>query len=229
MMTPEDRPSFVEGAEIDRLVDGELPRDQRRDLLLRLETDPEGWRRCALAFLEDQAFREALAGSALAATRAEPAGAWPGAGLRGKSWLRRGSIAATVIASTFAAGFAAGGISKGVPRVEVAAGEARESSKTPEGPRPEEIREVGSFRVVDSEGGESSGRRFPILSGPGLDDRWLRDQPPSVPDYVRARWERQGYQVEERRNLVSVELEDGRRVSIPVDEVAVDYVGQHPL
>jgi hypothetical protein len=62
-----------------------------------------------------------------------------------------------------------------------------------------------------------------------LNDQWLRNQPPSVPDYVRARWERQGYQVEERRNLVSVELEDGRRVAIPVDEVEVDYVGQKPL
>ena len=229
MMPPEDRTSLVEGAEIDRLVDGDLPEDHRRELLLRLEADPEGWRRCALAFLEDQAFRKALAGSSLTATRPEPAGVMRGSPRPRNAWLRRASIAATVIASTFVAGFAAGGISKGIALVEVAGDEPRKPAVVAEVPRADEIREVGSFRVVDGEGGESSGRRFPILAGPGLNDRWLRDQPPSVPDYVRARWERQGYQVEERRNLVSVELEDGRRVSIPVDEVAVDYVGQHPL
>jgi hypothetical protein len=48
---------------IDRLVDGELSSDERRALLASLAAEPEGggWRRCALAFLEAQAWREALA------------------------------------------------------------------------------------------------------------------------------------------------------------------------
>src|SRR5437773_2733963 len=45
---------------LDRLTDGEVPEPQRRALLSRLEQSPGGWRRCALAFLEAQAWREAL-------------------------------------------------------------------------------------------------------------------------------------------------------------------------
>src|SRR5438876_11522290 len=49
---------------LDRLVDGELPERERRELLLRIEKEPDGWRRCALAFLEAQIWRQALATAA---------------------------------------------------------------------------------------------------------------------------------------------------------------------
>lgn len=39
-----------------RLADGELSADDRRRLLRRLDELPDGWRRCALVFLENQAF-----------------------------------------------------------------------------------------------------------------------------------------------------------------------------
>jgi hypothetical protein len=42
---------------LDRLVDGDLERDEYRRLLLDLEEQPGGWRRCALAFLQAQALR----------------------------------------------------------------------------------------------------------------------------------------------------------------------------
>ncbi|HVW36719.1 MAG TPA: hypothetical protein VHB99_05420, partial [Pirellulales bacterium] len=47
---------------LDLLVDGELSESQRRELLLWCERDPEGWRRCALAFLEAQSWSQELAG-----------------------------------------------------------------------------------------------------------------------------------------------------------------------
>ena len=50
---------------IDRLVDGELDENARRRLLASLDDSPDGWRRCALAFLESQelksGFEELLA------------------------------------------------------------------------------------------------------------------------------------------------------------------------
>ncbi|MCL4201481.1 MAG: hypothetical protein KJ000_03240 [Pirellulaceae bacterium] len=49
-----------DAAMLDRLVDGELNDRQYRELLLRLETQPDGWRRCALAFLEAQAWRREM-------------------------------------------------------------------------------------------------------------------------------------------------------------------------
>ena len=41
---------------LDRLIDGELTPEARRDLLLRLDHESGGWRRCALAFLEAQSW-----------------------------------------------------------------------------------------------------------------------------------------------------------------------------
>lgn len=41
---------------LDRLVDGELSDDDYRDALRRLDGEVGGWRRCALAFLEAQAW-----------------------------------------------------------------------------------------------------------------------------------------------------------------------------
>ena len=41
---------------IERLVDGELSEEERRDLILRLDEMVDGWRFCALSFLEDREF-----------------------------------------------------------------------------------------------------------------------------------------------------------------------------
>jgi hypothetical protein len=44
----------------DRLVDGELSEVERRELLAGLDNEPGGWRRCALAFLESQCWKESF-------------------------------------------------------------------------------------------------------------------------------------------------------------------------
>jgi len=45
---------------LDRLVDGELSEAQRREVLSSLDHRPEGWRQCALAFLEAQCWGQTL-------------------------------------------------------------------------------------------------------------------------------------------------------------------------
>ena len=55
---------------IDRLVDDELTKEDRRALLCLVESHPEGWRRVATAFLEAQAWREV--GVELASERIAP-------------------------------------------------------------------------------------------------------------------------------------------------------------
>jgi hypothetical protein len=226
MNSAQDRSHSVDDSAIDRLVGGELADADRRELLIQLDNDPDGWRRCALAFLEDQAWRSAVAGDGVPSSRTGPIPANHPPVPRRRISLRRLSMAATVLAATFAAGLVLGGASRGGGSAEVApAGViAKHPSILPRSAEP--IREVGWINLVDQSSGESPPRRVPILSGPGLDDHWLTQQPSSVPEYVRAQWERQGYQIEEHRRLVSVLLEDGRRVSIPVDEVALEYVGQ---
>jgi hypothetical protein len=46
-----------------------------------------------------------------------------------------------------------------------------------------------------------------------------------VPEYVRALWERQGYQVVEDRHEVPLQFADGRTVFMPVNRVTLKYVG----
>ena len=63
--------SPIDGLEIDLLVDGELDERRRRELLAELDKKPDGWRRCALAFLEDQCWRQTC-GSINADLKSEP-------------------------------------------------------------------------------------------------------------------------------------------------------------
>ena len=66
---------------------------------------------------------------------------------------------------------------------------------------------------------------MPGPDGGADDQRWTRRPAPVVPDYIRGQLERRGYRVEQRRGLVAMDLEDGRRLAIPVAEVEVRYVG----
>lgn len=53
---------MITDQELDRLVDGELDEQTFRDMLQAVASDPDGWRRCALAFLERQAWERELSG-----------------------------------------------------------------------------------------------------------------------------------------------------------------------
>src|SRR4051794_13108566 len=52
--------SYNDDKLFDRLVDGELTQPERRSFLESLDQRPDGWRRCALAFLEAQSLRVEL-------------------------------------------------------------------------------------------------------------------------------------------------------------------------
>ena len=52
--------SSIDWLELDRLVDGRLSDDDYRQLLCQIDADPDGWRHCAMAFLEHQALQKEL-------------------------------------------------------------------------------------------------------------------------------------------------------------------------
>ena len=211
-------------ARLDRLVDGQLDPAALRDLVARLDCEPDGWRRCALALLEAQAWREALAPS----PAPEPIPIPRRAPIRrgaSRPIARFGLVAAALLAA-FLLGLSTGGAGRepsAMPRV------ADRPSPRPEA-RPVAARATGTETIgsilVASDG--AGGVRVPVLSGPGLDERWLRDQPGALPEYVRAQMERRGYQVAQHRELLSVDLEDGSRLAVPVDQVEFQYVGSRP-
>jgi hypothetical protein len=87
----------MNGLQLDRLVDGELGEAERASLLGALDREPDGWKRCAMAFLEAQAWREAAAGGGMRLTPPAPPARSP--------VLRQLVAIAAVVAVAFCVGF----------------------------------------------------------------------------------------------------------------------------
>ena len=91
----------LEDGLFDRLADGTLNEADRRALLLRLDAEPNGWRRCALAFLQEQAIEEAMeaTGSKIQAFKIQE---------RKRKPLMRWALAASTLIATFGIGLVSG-------------------------------------------------------------------------------------------------------------------------
>jgi hypothetical protein len=177
-------------SDIDRLVDGELDDAARASLVRALDRSPDGWKRCAAAFLEAQAWTQAA--RSIAPVAASPVR--PGH-LGARPILRQLLTIAAVVAVAFCAGFvsrSAGPIERLAQRDGQVVHEARPAPAA----RPRQV------AVADVSGASA------------------------VPEYVRSQMERQGYRVEGGRKVIELALEDGRRVTVPVDTVSYRYVGQ---
>ena len=87
------------------------------------------------------------------------------------------------------------------------------------------IRAVGRAAIDDG----SRLALVPILAGPGIDEQWLRNQPPPINEHNLVALRRQGYQVDQGRRLVTKTLADGRRVTIPIHQVQIRYTGNQAL
>jgi hypothetical protein len=252
---------------IDRMVDGGLTPAQLRRAVSELDTTPDGWRRCALSFIEAQAWGEAfrnLDGTVLEGLRPPESSDCtapamtsvlrpiPTSGVISRRWIGD-ALAAGIAIIAFSLGWLVHGLRNPVPSDRPAnpagltakvdpvpeppvavASEPPAASDTPE-PAPFSalprdripmVQEVARLRIGT---GDPNSPGIPILAGSGVNPQWLLQQPPPISDHQRAIWERQGYQLDQRRRVVSVPLGDGRRAAVPVDQVQVRYVGQVPL
>ncbi len=238
---------------IDQIVDGILAPSQLRDAIDCLDRDPDGWKRCALAFLEAQCWRESLrlvgdpksTSFTAEVTSFTPSNVHPSR--IGRPWLAR-AFAASAVAASFALGWLGHQArSRPLPDVTIAA-RSRESETKPQassqaeipamtardalGPKHlaavnprEHVTTVARLRV----GSADSTNALPILAGPGINTEWLKNQPPPVSQYGQAVLQQHGYQVDQRRRLISATLADGRRVTVPIDQVQIRYTGNNPL
>ena len=219
----------------DRLVDGEMSEVERRDLLAGLDDAPNGWRRCALAFLESQCWKQALgpmtqqaAGGEVAARPMRIArSAWPN---------RLGTLVA--MAASFLLAFWVGSHlqeaspeRRAMPAMsigEMASTTASQQSPVRLSPQVQPTANPWKMVTVSAPtGSESAGSsiRLPAVERDNIDQQWLGSMPPAMPDDVRQAFSRSGHQVEQHRELVPVPLQDGRRLVVPVDQVDVHYVG----
>jgi hypothetical protein len=219
----------------DLLVDGELSAAERRQLLAGLDEEPGGWRRCALAFLEAQAWQQDLG-----AIRREPRP--PAADVSPRQRPRRraqpGSLAA--IAASFLIALFLGLLLREAWSVwspdssRIAGGRPAERAPSADdvpdatpGP-PEEL--PGPVRLVRLEGpqgpdGRSQSILYPAVEQETLGEEWLEKSFVGLPEELQALFRRNGVRLHERRRLVPVRLRDGRRLVLPVSEVELHYTG----
>jgi hypothetical protein len=247
---------------IDRLADGELTPYELRAAIDRLDRIPDGWKRCAAAFLEAQCWRDSFR-----AMGEPPASQDHGNSFRlalrnapakrpAPRWLR-GMIAAGILAGSFAIGWlshrppqpstTAQLAASGPPIAPVGAAadqsESRLLTKQVPGfsnpaqsveqtndadrfaiPRSELVQTVARLRI-----GNEGTTEVPILAGPGITEEWLQQQPPPLSENGQVVFEQHGYQVDQRRRLFTAVTPDGQRMTVPIDQVQIRYVGNQSL
>lgn len=240
--------------DFDLLADGELSEERRRALLSRLDDHPEGWRRCALAFLEAQDWKREMpraggandppaadASAAIAENSASPVivAQRPLLG-----WL--GTMLA--MAASFLLALGMGIAWRGgwhdeeiadrpalTPGPELAlthgpAAEPADSAVVPEPGAPQfgpDAPQYGKvmLTVLGADGQERL-VEVPILTADRYDPELLSGQPAALSHDLVRQLQRSGHEVNQYRELVPVSLEDGRQLVLPVDQVEVRFVNQ---
>lgn len=220
---------------LDRLVDGELNDEERRALLLRLERTPDGWRRCALAFLEGQAWRSEAKAHASGApefnVRPTPAMIakpnWSG----GARWSTFALAACLLIV------FGVWVIIRDKDGVEVARVKVPDGGSVAVAPSYPPSRTVRSpnatfpkmpanspnMRLVVNGGPNEADEvvEVPLVEADKLNEALFGQWSQTLPPEVLQMLERSGHQVVRERQLVPVDLRDGRRVVVPMDQVEI--------
>ncbi len=239
-MSPRDQdPSIDDDHHFDLLVDGELGEATRRELLSRLDDEPGGWRRCALAFLEAQSWKQDLG-----AIVAEPAAEMPSNRPAFRFRLRGAGGTLLAMAVSFLAALLLVGLVRGVwgpgdpaggsGPDPLMAGKMPKSPATEPGPgavqppgQPEATPKVYMVELPAVAGPDGRRQTIPLLAvegeqfGPG----WLRGLPGPISPEVLQQWEEAGLQVRQRRRLLPLRIDGDRRAVFPVDQLDVHYVG----
>jgi hypothetical protein len=227
----------LDPALLDRLVDGELAEADRRKLLQSLDHQPAGWRQCALAFLEAQSWCSLLgvggAEEAAAETPAEPVetvslaaaptpASSPALRRLPRHWLWIGEMAASFLVAFSLGLWMRGGLTTTTTTT-------RSTGPFAVAPRSIDGRETRTVEVI----AEGAGGQVEKMEVPLLDDSragWWQSQPAAVvPEEVRRAVERSGLQIRQERKYFPVQLPDGRRALVPIDQIDVVPAGNRGM
>jgi hypothetical protein len=224
MTQPKPDELLLDDITFDRLVDGELSPDEYRRVLEALEQQPAAWRKCAFAFLQAQAWQRELKDVRAAAeikptpkAVTEPASQL----IVTNDWLRMLLVAAASFIFAFFVvqtywQFAGQG-----PLVPT----QQPIAKLPDAPAPPNTtnvatgnRPLGSVQLaLNRTGGEDQ----QIVDVPVYDSQaateLLNNSRPALPDDLVEALEADGHRVNRQRQLVPVQLDDGRQMIVPVE------------
>jgi hypothetical protein len=219
------------------LVDGELNDAERRELLLRLERSPDGWRWCAAAFLEAQAWRgeakalvtaAAVSAGAPGLQPASLAAARPSGRASARIWMPAALAAGLLVATTWV--FWNGNPNLPIPGAGSQAGNPSPSAPAQFAGNPAAGHDVNpadpaipqNLQLVVNGGPE--GRRnveVPLVDAAGMDEALFGQWSQALPPEVIRMLEQNGHQVVRERRLVPFHLNDGRRGVVPMDQLEI--------
>jgi hypothetical protein len=209
----------------DRLVDDELSAAERRELLASLDARPQGWRHCALAFLEAQSWKKDLreiAATAVAPVATEkfiaPKSTGPRTAVRAiVQWLA--VAAAVIVAFRIGALQTRSGLltaGDAVPTV------GQVASVPPSGRAPGDAKPADALNLwVRNDAGQMQRVRVPLVDASQLDDELGVKFLTGVPDDVRSRLQNQGYSVQSKRRYAPLWLDNGRPMIVPVEDTRI--------
>ena len=227
---------------IDLLVEGELNSKERTELLLRLDDSTDGWKMCAISFMESRSIRKVVCQTTngtltpasndrtnqLATSPLEKTIA-PAPSFKVAKTLAQLAALAAMVALAFFLGTQITGPDSPVlvkDKIDDSANELSSETKLPEASdsqvaAKDEIQLVGHVTMDDSIGNRI---RLPILSGPGDRGNWVKEASLNIPNSHRKQLSRAGWKIEKSQRLVSLNFR-GEELTIPIEQLNYEYVG----
>lgn len=242
-MTRDERTNENVDYLIDLLVDGELRGAERSYLLTAIDDEPDAWRRCALAFLEERELKDGIGRLARGDDgEEEPVETGGRQIVRIPGWTRI-AAAAAVLAAAFMLGTFFSGLMNGEPPERVQPGGVAESSGNAGAGTPAKHRATpaGSDAAMDDSPAEQPGARpawelvtgtdrrpLPILEADRVDETLFASLPDPIPASVIRSLRERGHTVRRQRELMPYRLDDGTELVIPVDSYDIKPADYQP-
>ncbi len=229
----------VDEKTLDRLVDGELGREEYDAVLRSLDQAPGQWRRCALAFLESQAWQRDLGQMRRDTAIPSPAAAVTRRPATSNRWPLLLAVAASFLVA-FGLGLLIRPFSPATPRgggEQVAAESVPPDAPTGGAPRPStqvpaiepSMRSPSGNVMVMMDGGDGTGSHevpVPVYDWSPQSEGMLSQTPTNIPSEVRRAVQAMGYDLRLNRQFIHGETADGRPALIPVEQVEIVPAGR---
>ena len=239
-MSPNDgNVTNLDDQRLDLLVDGELPEAERRQLLMALEQTPGGWRRCALAFLEAQSWKQEM----VAIRREQPSESQAVRAVAWRGFPRSNWGTLLAVAASFLIAFGLGVVLHEIWRPAGPAAPAPlgiagtpQSSQEP-APQTDKLDSLPAPRTpsgpwelvavpVANGGGGAGSIQVPAMELERLDPQWVDRFPrPTLPAELLEALRESGHRIRRDRLLLPVPMQDGRQLIVPVDQFEFRHVG----
>jgi hypothetical protein len=215
----------------DRLVDGELTGLERRRLLESLDERADGWRRCALAFLEAQSLRDELRSVAHDSHRDSKAAAAQSEKMpasferkihdsqrvRGLQWL---ALAAGLLLA-FGLGWL--GHERGehiATKRPIGNQQVAQIMPSPIGAGSTNPNNALTLFVRDNSG-RNVPVRVPLVDADTLDRQFGTQFQPAMSEEIRNKLQREGYTVQSKRQYAPLWFENGSPMVVPVEDTKI--------